>query len=242
MVNRPATVDEITGRVIRGDLWDTVPNFPQSFADLLILDPPYNRRKDYNGLNFKRLNDDQYARWFERVILLLKPALKPDSTVYVCSDWRTSLLVGPVLEAHFHVLNRITWERDKGRGASTNWKNNAEDIWFCANSDNYYFDPSAVKIKRRVVAPYREDGVPKDWTESETGNYRLTFASNLWTDITVPFWSMPENTGHPAQKPEKLIAKLVLASCPPAGSFSIPSWAVAPHASSPRNWDVFSAE
>jgi site-specific DNA-methyltransferase (adenine-specific) len=28
---------------------------------------------------------------------------------------------------------------------------------------------------------------------------------------------MPENTNHPAQKPEKLIAKLILASCPPGG-------------------------
>ena len=36
--------------------------------------------------------------------------------------------------------------------------------------------------------------------------------SNLWTDISVPFWSMPENTDHPTQKPEKLLAKIILAS------------------------------
>ena len=40
----------------------------------------------------------------------------------------------------------------------------------------------------------------------------MTAPSNLWTDISVPFWSMPENTAHPTQKPEKLIAKLILAS------------------------------
>ncbi|MEX2285516.1 MAG: site-specific DNA-methyltransferase, partial [Planctomycetaceae bacterium] len=44
------------------------------------------------------------------------------------------------------------------------------------------------------------------------GGFRLTHPSNLWTDISVPFWSMPENTDHPTQKPEKLIAKLILAS------------------------------
>ena len=32
------------------------------------------------------------------------------------------------------------------------------------------------------------------------------------SDITIPFWSMPENTDHPTQKSEKLIAKLILAS------------------------------
>jgi site-specific DNA-methyltransferase (adenine-specific) len=64
-----------------------------------------------------------------------------------------------------------------------------------------------------VIAPYRnEEGKPKDWSESQNGNYRLTYPSNIWTDISVPFWSMPENTDHPTQKPEKLIAKLILAS------------------------------
>jgi len=44
---------------------------------------------------------------------------------------------------------------------------------------------------------------------------RLTYPSNIWTDISVPFWSMSENTNHPTQKPEKLIAKLILASSNP---------------------------
>jgi site-specific DNA-methyltransferase (adenine-specific) len=82
--------------------------------------------------------------------------------------------------------------------------------------NDYCFNVEAVKIKRRVIAPYRsENGEPKDWEETQDGNYRLTHPSNLWSDITIPFWSMPENTDHPTQKPEKLIAKLVLASSRP---------------------------
>ena len=63
-----------------------------------------------------------------------------------------------------------------------------------------------------MLAPYKENGRPKDWTESRDGNFRDTHPSNIWTDITVPFWSMPENTDHPTQKPEKLLAKIILAS------------------------------
>lgn len=64
-----------------------------------------------------------------------------------------------------------------------------------------------------MIAPYtHEKGSPKDWADEAIGRFRLTSPSNLWNDITVPFWSMPENTCHPTQKPEKLIAKLVLAS------------------------------
>ena len=47
--------------------------------------------------------------------------------------------------------------------------------------------------------------------ESQNGNYRDTHPSNFWDDITIPFWSMPENTAHPTQKSEKLIAKIILA-------------------------------
>ncbi|MBP5793552.1 MAG: site-specific DNA-methyltransferase, partial [Spirochaetaceae bacterium] len=60
--------------------------------------------------------------------------------------------------------------------------------------------------------PYKINGKPKDWDESDDGNFRLTCPSNFWDDISVPFWSMPENTDHPTQKPEKLYAQVVLAS------------------------------
>jgi len=70
-----------------------------------------------------------------------------------------------------------------------------------------------VKLKRKVIAPYRNsEGLPKDWEETSKGSFRLTFPSNLWNDISIPFWSMQENTDHPTQKPEKLLAKLILAS------------------------------
>lgn len=203
---------DIQGRLLVGNLLELAKYLPSVFVDLLILDPPYNLSKNYDGRLFKRKEQNEYRSWFERIVDVLDPMLKPDATIYVCADWRTSTLVFPVLDSRFHVRNRITWEREKGRGAKTNWKNNTEDIWFCTKSDRYHFDVDAVKLKRRVLAPYRVEGVPKDWTEESDGNYRLTHPSNVWTDLTVPFWSMPENTDHPTQKPEKLMAKLILAS------------------------------
>ena len=211
-VNKTVDCQDIDGRLIEGDFLEIAAYLPTQFIDLLVLDPPYNLTKNYNGNYFRKLDKDSYVSWFRSVIELLVPMTKPSTTIYVCSDWRTSSLVLPVLEDHFFVRNRITWEREKGRGAKRNWKNNTEDIWFCTNSENYYFDVDAVKLKRKVLAPYRVKGEPKDWKQESDGNYRLTHPSNIWTDLTVPFWSMPENTPHPAQKPEKLLAKLILAS------------------------------
>lgn len=203
---------DLESRLIAGDIFEVAEYLPSEFVDLLILDPPYNMSRNFNGNPFMKKEKNEYQSWFLNVIDLLIPMMKPDATIYVCSDWRTSTLVFPVLESKFHVRNRITWEREKGRGAKMNWKNNTEDIWFCTKSDKYYFDVEAVKMKRRVLAPYRVDGEPKDWRREKEGDYRLTHPSNIWTDLTIPFWSMPENTDHPTQKPEKLIAKLILAS------------------------------
>jgi site-specific DNA-methyltransferase (adenine-specific) len=215
-LSQPSTLNQVVDRVIQQDFSDACALLPRAFVDLLILDPPYNLTKDYNGQVFKATDAETYTAWFEEMLLTMLPLLRPGASVYVCSDWRTSTLVFPVLDRHLQVRNRITWEREKGRGAKTNWKNNTEDIWFCTRDDEYTFHVDAVKLKRKVIAPYRDlDGKPKDWDESANGNYRLTHPSNLWSDITIPFWSMPENTDHPTQKPEKLIAKLVLASSSP---------------------------
>jgi site-specific DNA-methyltransferase (adenine-specific) len=209
-------VVSITNQIINQDLFEVGQYLPRKFVDLLVLDPPYNLTKNYNGNIFHSKDAVEYAKWFEKVIRITQPVLKSNASIYVCSDWQTSNLIFPVLDNYFTIRSRITWEREKGRGAKSNWKNNSEDIWFCTVADDYYFDVEAVKLKKKVIAPYRqEDGSPKDWQESQEGNYRLTHPSNLWTDITIPFWSMPENTDHPTQKPEKLIAKLILASSKP---------------------------
>jgi site-specific DNA-methyltransferase (adenine-specific) len=141
------------------------------------------------------------------------PLLKPTASVYICGDWRSSGVIQSIAEKYLLIQNRITWEREKGRGAKHNWKNCSEDIWFCTASKDFHFNADAVKLKRRVIAPYKDrNGTPKDWEQTETGDFRLTCPSNMWTDLTVPFWSMPENTDHPTQKPEKLLAKVILAS------------------------------
>ena len=206
------TLKKIENKIINQDIFTAAPHLPQGFVDLLILDPPYNLSKDFNGEKFSQKESASYAEWFEKIILSMRHVLKQGATVYVCADWKTSIIVAPILEKYFLVKNRITWEREKGRGAKTNWKNNIEDIWFCVTDDEYFFDVDAVKLKRKVVAPYRQNGKPKDWQEEANGNYRMTYPSNIWTDISIPFWSMPENTDHPTQKPEKLMAKLILAS------------------------------
>lgn len=212
-------IDQILGRTICADLFDVLDVLPREFADLIIVDPPYNLNKNFNGAKFTVLTRDRYADYLRSWMRAVCQMLKPNGSIYVCCDWKSSSAVQQVLEQeNITIVNRITWQREKGRGAKANWKNAMEDIWFgVRNVRDYYFDVQAVKLCRRVRAPYKQDGKPKDWTQTEHGKFRMTHPSNLWDDLTVPYWSMAENTDHPTQKPEKLVAKLILASCPVGG-------------------------
>lgn len=215
-VDSPALLTTILDQTILGDTFAVLPHLPDQFADLIFADPPYNLDKTFHEQAFAAMNIHAYAAWLDHWISQLVRLLKPNGSIYLCGDWRSSSAIQAVLEKYFVLRNRITWEREKGRGAKANWKNCSEDIWFCTASNHYTFNVDDVKLRRRVIAPYRTDSrQPKDWEETESGNYRLTYPSNLWTDLTVPFWSMSENTDHPTQKPEKLLAKILLASSNP---------------------------
>ena len=212
LVDADVSLEEICNSTICGDLFKIAPHLPRECADLLIVDPPYNLYKDYHGNHFSKTNLEKYEVYTRSWLDLVLPLLKETGSMYVCCDWESSLVIGRVLMEKTHVRNRITWQREKGRGAKANWKNAMEDIWYVTKGEEYTFNLDAVKQRKRVLAPYKEDGMAKDWTQTADGKYRDTCPSNFWDDITVPFWSMSENTAHPTQKPEKLIAKLVLAS------------------------------
>lgn len=214
-VTAPQTLDKILDRTICGDTFNVLPLLPEKFVDLLIVDPPYNLAKDFHGNRFKQISDAQYEAYTEAWVRAVLPVLKDNASVYVCCDWVSGGCVERILKQHFQIRNRITWQREKGRGASANWKNAMEDIWFATRSNDYTFHVENVMMRRKVIAPYRQNGKPKDWEETESGNFRNTCPSNFWDDISVPYWSMPENTAHPTQKPEKLLAKLILASSNP---------------------------
>jgi site-specific DNA-methyltransferase (adenine-specific) len=210
-------LDDIINKTICSDLFAIIDLLPTSCVDLLVIDPPYNLDKNFHGVKFSKSDDESYLEYLRNWFPKILKVLKPNGSVYICGDWKSTFCLYRIMKENTEVRNRITWQREKGRGAKTNWKNATEDIWFGTMSSDYYFDVEAVKQKRKVIAPYKENGKPKDWEETKDGNFRLTHPSNFWDDISIPYWSMPENTDHPTQKPEKLIAKLILASCPKDG-------------------------
>lgn len=210
--NKNVKFEDMINSNIIGDTFEVLKNVKDDSIDLIIVDPPYNLRKNYHGNVFSEKKSLEYREYTKKWIALLNPKLKKSGSIYICCDWKSSLIIGPVLSEYFNIRNRITWQREKGRGSKSNWKNSMEDIWYATKSDDYIFNIDDVKVRKRVIAPYKEDGKAKDWRQVGDIKYRYTHPSNFWDDISIPFWSMTENTAHPTQKPEKLMAKLILAS------------------------------
>ncbi len=211
-LERKASIQQIKNKIVHQNLEEAIAFLPDNFVDLMIIDPPYNINKKFNLVSVRSMDLQEYENWFESWFSKLVRILKDSSSVYICGDWKSSSAILNVGMKFLTVRNRITWEREKGRGAKSNWKNCSEDIWFFTKGKDFTFNVEEVKLRRKVLAPYRDEkGTPKDWKSGKI-NYRNTSPSNLWTDISVPFWSMPENTNHPTQKPEKLLAKIILAS------------------------------
>ncbi|HBB15285.1 MAG TPA: site-specific DNA-methyltransferase, partial [Treponema sp.] len=51
--------------VINADLFEALPLVPDGFADLVIIDPPYNLNKNFNGLKFSASKDEDYDAYLD---------------------------------------------------------------------------------------------------------------------------------------------------------------------------------
>ena len=110
---------QFLNRIIHGNLFDVLPKLPSACCDLIFADPPYNLDKNFNGQKFKPSSIQQYADYLRSWLPEMKRLLKPTGSIYVCGDWRSAAAIQMVLEENFLLQNRITWEREKGRGAKS---------------------------------------------------------------------------------------------------------------------------
>jgi len=208
-------------------------------VDLFFLDPPYyisgSKKKNLDLVNGDRNDWDRqwenkadFYVWTRNWMKLMFKQLKQTGSAYICISWEHSGSFQNILEnVGFKVRNRITWKRDKGRGSKNNWKSIHEDIWFVTKSNDYTFNVDEVMERKEVIAPYRDsEGNPKGWKLENGKPIRYTHPGNLWTEFTVPFWSMKEvrsyakskrsknnkYSKHNTQKPLSLVNKCITAS------------------------------
>ena len=88
-----ASLDYVLDSTIHQDTLKTLDYLPDNSVDLIIADPPYNLTKVFGNSVFKERDFNDYKKWLDGWLKKLPRILKETGSVYICSDWRTSITI-----------------------------------------------------------------------------------------------------------------------------------------------------
>src|SRR5215472_2462788 len=205
---------ESDSRIIIGDCVAEMSKLQAGSVDLVFADPPYNlqlkgdlKRPDESHVD--AVNDDwdkftsfaAYDDFTRAWLLACRRLMKPSATLWVIGSYHNIFRVGSILQdLGFWILNDVVWRKSnpmpnfRGRRFT-----NAHETMIWAARDaktRYTFNYEALKAGNDGVQ------VRSDWTFPLcTGEERLKNADGRKL--------------HPTQKPEALVARVILASSRP---------------------------
>src|SRR4051794_17469156 len=202
-------------RIIVGDCVAEMSKLPAASVDLVFADPPYNlqlkgdlKRPDESHVD--AVNDDwdkfssfsAYDDFTRAWLMACRRVMKPSATLWVIGSYHNIFRVGALLQdLGFWILNDVVWRKTnpmpnfRGRRFT-----NAHEtlIWAAreANAKGYTFNYEALKAGNEDVQ------VRSDWTIPLcTGEERLKGGDGKKL--------------HPTQKPQALLARVLLAASRP---------------------------
>jgi modification methylase len=201
--------------IIRGDCVAALERLPEKSVDIVFADPPYNlqldgdlRRPDQSKVDAVDDDWDQFESFaaydaFTRAWLLAaRRVLKPNGTIWVIGSYHNIFRVGAIMQdLGFWILNDIVWRKTnpmpnfRGRRFQ-----NAHETMIWASRDasakGYTFNYEAMKAANDDLQ------MRSDWLFPIcTGAERLKGEDG--------------SKVHPTQKPEALLARIVMASTKP---------------------------
>ncbi|HEY1542858.1 MAG TPA: site-specific DNA-methyltransferase [Xanthobacteraceae bacterium] len=205
-----------TPQILNGDCIAELSKLPAGSVDLVFADPPYNlqlqgdlKRPDDSRVDAVDDDWDKFASFaayddFTRAWLMAcRRVMAPDATLWVIGSYHNIFRVGAVLQdLGFWILNDVIWRKSnpmpnfRGRRFT-----NAHEtlIWASRSADaRYTFNYEALKAGNEDIQ------VRSDWTLALcTGEERLK--------------GKDKKKLHPTQKPEALLARVILAASRPDG-------------------------
>ena len=208
-------VEEFRDRILRGDCIEQLKSLPTASVDLVFADPPYNLQLE-GALNrpdqslVDAVDDDwdkfssfaDYDAFTKAWLTEAQRVMKPNATLWVIGSYHNIFRVGAIMQdLGFWILNDVIWRKAnpmpnfRGRRFT-----NAHEtmIWASRNaaSKSYTFHYDALK------AANEDTQMRSDWyLPLCTGGERLKDSKG--------------SKVHPTQKPEQLLARVILSSSNP---------------------------
>jgi len=193
-----------------GDALEALQSIPAESIDLVFADPPYNIGKQFGDFVDCWPSDEAYVQWCYQWLSLCIEKLKPSGSMYIMASTQSVPLIDVYLRSRMYIMSRIVWCYDSsGVQARRHFGSAYEPILFCVKDrKKYTFNADMIQIEAKTGAQRQLI----DYRKPEPTPYNSTKTpSNVWSYPRVRY-RMSEYENHPAQKPEKLLERIVLAS------------------------------
>lgn len=202
--------------ILLGDCLDMLRRTPNESVDLVVSSPPYNLGKEYEAKTALEVYVEQQAQILSECCRVLKGTGSIFWQVGAFAD-RGSLVpldirFFPILESLGMIpRNRILWLRQHGLHASRKFSCRHEAILWFTKSDNYKFDLDPIRVPQK----YQNK---KAWRGEKRGeltcNPKGKNPGDIWLFRNVKH-NHEEQTIHPCQFPEDMVARIVLSTTEP---------------------------
>lgn len=186
-------------------------------VDMIFADPPYNIRK---AVWDEFESQEEYIKWSVKWIKEASRVLKDDGTLYICGFTEILADLKKPAMKYFKKCKWLIWYYDNKANLGNDWGRSHESILCLRKSEHFTFNIDDVRIPyntHTLKYPERVQGKTSQYNTS--GNITRKWIPNPLGAkpkdvIRIPTTcnGMAEKTGHPTQKPEVLLRKLILAS------------------------------
>jgi len=208
-------------QIIHGDCIEEMNHLPENSARLVIADPPYYKVLLAEDWDNSWHNEEAYLAWTMQWMDAAMRVLMPGGLLYCFGQpgkrEQVMLHLMSQAAAQFEFHDLIIWDRVVGYNDRRDSFTPAyEMILVLRKAGEVYFDKDAVRepYDKATIALYAKDKRYKDPDARMKHLQRGKYATNLWRIPSLKGASR-EKVGHPSQKPEALIERIILSSSKP---------------------------
>lgn len=188
-------------------------DLPDACVDLVVSSPPYNLGKEYEARRALEVYLDEQSKILTECARVLKPTGSVFWQVGAFSD-RGGLIpldirFFPILESlGLKPRNRIIWARQHGLHGTRKFSCRHETILWFTKGDDHIFNLDAIRVPQKYQNKkhYRGDKKGEFSCNPDGKN-----PGDIWLFRNVKH-NHEEQTIHPCQFPEDLIARIILAT------------------------------